>query len=77
MRLKENIDLPGFLSAVKACAGEVFFETADGDSLALRSSFCCYIFCLLINQTPALLYQGTLRLENPKDAAALADFLSI
>ena len=47
MKLKENADLPAFLSQVKKCGGDVFLETQEGDSLNLKSTLSQYIFVSL------------------------------
>lgn len=74
MQLKENCNLIHFLTQVKKCSSEVYFETSEGDSLALRSALSQYIFCSLAGQ-PALLQSGNIRLENPDDTALLAEYL--
>ncbi len=43
-------DLKNFLKAVKKCENEVYFKSAEGDRLALRSSFCQLILCFLCSK---------------------------
>lgn len=43
MKLKGKIDMMAFLKELKKCTGEVFFETPDGDCLALKSALSQYI----------------------------------
>ena len=74
MRLRDDCDYLQFMKTVEKCEGEVFFETADGDCLALRSSFCQYIFSNMIEQA-AFPVQGTIRLERDSDLALLAQYL--
>ena len=65
MKLKGKIDMMGFLKELKKCTGEVFFETPDGDCLALKSALSQYIFCTIANE-PELFETGTLDLSmNP------------
>ena len=44
MQLKPEIDLPAFLKAIQKCAGDVFFETAQGDRLDLKSILSQFVF---------------------------------
>ena len=37
------IDLKKFLEDIKKCEGEVFFESTEGDKLALRSALTQFI----------------------------------
>mgnify|MGYP000395895134 len=50
MKLKGNINMMDFLKELKKCTGEVFFETPDGDCLALKSALSQYIFCTIANE---------------------------
>mgnify|MGYP001118793782 CR=1 FL=1 len=43
MKLKSDADTISFLNAVKACAGEVYFVTSEGDRLNLKSILSCYL----------------------------------
>lgn len=74
MHLKPDTQLLDFLSQIKKCSSEVYFETSEGDCLALRSSLSQYIFCSLANQ-PSLLQSGTIRPESKKDLPLLEEFL--
>ena len=44
MQLKLEIDLPAFLKAIQKCSGDVFFETAEGDRLDLKSILSQFVF---------------------------------
>ena len=35
-----NLNIDDLIKTVEACAGEVFLETEEGDSLNLKSTFC-------------------------------------
>ncbi|MBQ6844782.1 MAG: hypothetical protein IJO60_09140 [Agathobacter sp.] len=74
MHLKQDFNIPDFLSAVKGCDGEVFFNTPEGDSLALRSSFCQYIFCSLF-ETSDTFYEAQLVFEKDSDKEKLLKFI--
>lgn len=75
MNLKKDIDINEFLNAVKLCKRNVYFETNEGDSLALRSALCQFIFSTLTNK-PEILYNGHIRLENSEDMIYLEEFLA-
>lgn len=75
MHIKENINLIQFLETVRLCKAEVYFETAEGDSLALRSALCQYIFCTLSNK-PEILYRGNIRFDDPEDVTLVAGYLN-
>lgn len=76
MHIKQNVDLVKFLKQVRMCQDEVFFETKEGDSLALRSELCQYIFCTLANK-PEILYNGTIRFVKEEDLEVIREFLEI
>ena len=44
MKLKQGIDLSAFLKTVQQCAGEVIFETDEGDRLDLKSTLSQFVF---------------------------------
>ena len=48
MTIKESSDIPAFLNQVKACSGDVFFKTDEGDSLNLKSVLSTYVFAVLM-----------------------------
>lgn len=47
MRLKENIDLIEFIKTTKKCRQDVFFRTAEGDRLNLKSTLSQYLFSVM------------------------------
>lgn len=47
MKLKPQADLAAFLDAVGQCRSDVHFNTAEGDSLNLRSVLSQYVFAAL------------------------------
>ncbi len=48
MKLKEGIDINEFLAAADKCAGQVFFHTADGSILNLRSMLSHYVLVSIL-----------------------------
>ena len=74
MQLKKDCNLIHFLTQVKKCSSEVYFETSEGDSLALNSALSQYIFCSLAGR-PALLQSGCIRLEDPEDISLLSEYI--
>lgn len=74
MKLKGKIDMMAFLKELKKCTGEVFFETSDGDCLALKSALSQYIFCTIANE-PELFETGTLRFEYESDISLLLPWI--
>lgn len=76
MHLKRGFNIPAFLSAVTTCEGEVYFNTPEGDSLALRSTFCQYIFCSLIKSSETF-YDSVLVLENEADKEKLLEYIEV
>ncbi len=74
MRLKKDFRISDFLSAVKKCNGEVYFNTPEGDNLALRSVFCQYIFCSL-EKTSDTFYEAEIVLEQKDDFSLLQEFV--
>lgn len=76
IHIRKDANLVQFLQKIKECRSPVYFETADGDSLALHSALCQYIFCALISQ-PELLSSGWIRFEDPAEQEILAEYLDI
>ncbi len=74
MHIKQDVDILKFLIEIKRCRSEVFFETPDGDRLALKSALSQYIFCIAVND-PELLSEGTLWFEDDSDKIILQPYL--
>lgn len=74
MRLREDVDIMEFLSAVKKCRGEVFFETEDGDSLNLKSLLSEYLFSMVASNRNYVL-SGKVRCLVEEDYEALGGFV--
>ncbi len=43
MNLKQNIDVESFRAAIRACNGDVFLKSSEGDVFNLKSSLSEYI----------------------------------
>lgn len=74
MKLKAKINYTDFLMEARKCGGDVFFCTAEGDRLNLKSLLCEYIFIAAALQTN-LLENGEVVCADPADAAKLADYV--
>ena len=74
MHIKTNTNIVNFLKQIQACTAEVFFETPEGDRIALKSTLSQYIFCTIASNQE-LLQSGTIRFEKEADQKLLIDFL--
>ncbi len=74
MRLKENTDLIEFIKKVKKCRRDVFFRTAEGDCLNLRSTLSQYLF-LVMPENRELLQNGTIECQEASDYRMLEGYL--
>ncbi|MBR3145323.1 MAG: hypothetical protein IKF53_05480 [Clostridia bacterium] len=68
-----NIDFEEFIKAVDQCKGNVFLETADGDSLNLKSKLCQMLGLSEILKG-AQVAKATIRCENSDDESLLFRF---
>ena len=74
MRLKEGIDINEFLAAADKCSGQVFFHTADGSILNLRSMLSHYVLVtILCNKS--LLEDSKVVCTEEEDYQLLQDYL--
>lgn len=74
MHLQPNCDIVKFITAVKKCEGDVFFQTSEGDSLNLKSMLSQYLFAS-ISGNAAFLSEGRVACNVETDYTALAEFL--
>lgn len=44
MKLKKRFDITAFMDAVQHCTKDVYFDTADGDHLNLKSVLSQFVF---------------------------------
>lgn len=76
MKLIEAIDLTEFMKAVRQCRRDVFFVTAEGDRLNLKSAMSSFLFILLQNRRD-ILRDGVIDCIDPVDAQYLNGFLTM
>ena len=72
--LKPKIPITDFSLAVNRCAGQVIFETLDGDVLNLKSELSKYIF-LAVAADADCLKTGKVSCS-PQDATLLMDYIT-
>ena len=70
---KSTIDLKKFLEDVKKCENEVFFESTEGDKLALHSALSQFILYSICNQ-PQLLEDAVIRCHGEHDREILLPY---
>ena len=68
-----TIDLKKFLEDVKKCKNEVFFETTEGDKLALHSALSQFILYSICNQ-PQLSADAVIRCFGEHDREILLPY---
>ena len=68
-----TIDLKKFLDDVEKCENNVFFESTEGDKLALHSALSRFILYSLCNQ-PQLLVDSVIRCFGEHDRAILLPY---
>ena len=68
-----TIDLKQFLDDVKKCENEVFFETTEGDKLALHSALSQFILYSICNQ-PQLSADALIRCFGEHDREILLPY---
>lgn len=74
MKLNPNANIPHFLQAVESCNNDVYFTTADGDKLNLKSSLSQFVFAAVIaGQLKEL--KGNIELKDRRDMFALKEYL--
>lgn len=74
MKLKENIDMMAFLNHAKDCTGDVFFHSAEGDILNLKSLISQYMLVSIVCK-PALMKNAQIVCTCEEDYERLSDFL--
>jgi len=74
LKLKEHVDMAAFLDATAKCAGDVFFHSADGDILNLKSLLSQYILVSIVCN-PGLLENAQIICVREEDYASLTFFL--
>jgi len=75
MKLKRLNTYLDFMSAVQDCEGEVYFNSAEGDHLNLKSTFCKYLFASVCGDKE-FLTQGEIVCSDDADYQRLRSFLT-
>jgi hypothetical protein len=74
MKLKKLESYLDFITAVQTCKGDVSFNSAEGDHLNLRSTFCQILFASVCTDRD-FLSGGEILCSRPSDYERLRDFL--
>lgn len=74
MKLKPKIDLVDFLNSVQDCKNDVYFNSADGDQLNLKSLLSQYIFTS-VKDNHQLIKTGEIVCKNEQDCELLCKYL--
>ena len=68
-----TIDLKTFIEDVRKCENEVFFESTEGDKLALHSALCQFILYSICSQ-PQLIKGAVIRCFGEHDRQILLPY---
>lgn len=74
MNLKDNFNMGDFMEAAKECTGDVFFHSAEGDIINLKSLLSQYVLATIVCK-PGLLINAQIVCTQDEDYAKLTDFL--
>lgn len=73
MKIKSNVNVINFLSAVSQCHSDVYFITEEGDNLNLKSTLSQFIFTSVLANAE-ILENAHIECHNPDDFDRLKDF---
>ena len=73
--LKSDVDAIEFLNAASDCLGDVWFYTAAGDEINLKSELSRCVFLVALSQ-PELLKGAKVKLSEERDLERLSPFFS-
>lgn len=76
MKLREDTDLIGFIKTIKKCRQDVFFCTAEGNRLNLKSTLTQYLFSTL-SSNGEFLQSGNIECGEPSDYRMLETYLQV
>ncbi len=68
--LVHDVNIADFIKTLDACKGDVYLETADGDSLNLKSKLCQFMGIANILKG-AVISEAYVRCTNPEDEALM------
>lgn len=74
MNLREDFNIADFMEVAKSCTGDVFFHSAEGDIINLKSLLSQYVLATIVCK-PGLLKNAQIICTQDEDYAKLADFL--
>jgi hypothetical protein len=74
MKLKINTNFADFLLSVQSCKNDVYFNSADGDQLNLKSLLSQYIFTS-VEANHQLIKTGEIVCKNEQDYELLSKYL--
>lgn len=69
------VTVPALYRVLKSCRADVYFITAEGDELNLKSTLSQFVFAAVCAGELREL-KGCIQLEDPQDTAALAEYLT-
>ena len=72
-RLKQGVELIGFLKSIRRCGGDVWLRTREQDVLNLKSALSQYV-AVVLAERPQMLEGSTVECSE-EDAAVLGAFL--
>lgn len=74
MNLREDFNITDFMEVAKSCTGDVFFHSAEGDIINLKSLLSQYVLASIACK-PGLFKNARVVCTQDEDYAKLADFL--
>ena len=74
MKIKADADLSAFMAAVQDCLADVWFDTAAGDHLNLKSALSQFVF-LVAAADAAVLQEGCVHCSQASDLPLLLPYL--
>ena len=74
MKLQNSVDIGDFLNTVATQCGDVYYLSAEGDTLNLKSELCKYLFAVAVAK-PDIFSQGKILCRDPGDYEYLSSYL--
>ena len=75
IKIKSGTNLVNLLHAVKDTRGDVWFHTAQGDRLNMKSLLNQYIFLAAAKEDESFCSSGEIVCDNEDDAAKLLEYV--
>ena len=73
MKIKKSADLAAFLQRAQSCRHDVYFDTAEGDHLNLKSMLSQFVFAAVAGKLDELSYRIV---ADEEDRELLSPYLS-